>query len=374
MTQEILNQLVNNFDYQGEVESIRPFGSGHINDTFQVKIKGDDTQDYLLQRVNHEVFPNVPKLMENMERVTSHIRSKLEARNEPDLDRKGIILVPAKDGKTFICDEKGNYWRLSLLIKNSTSFDQITDPRQATQGGTAFASFMGMLEDLPGEPLFEVIPNFHNVELRLNTFREVVKKNPENRVESISEEIEFIESRAYDMCRILRLGAEGKLPVRITHNDTKFNNLLFDSKTQKPLCVIDLDTVMPGYSLYDYGDAIRTGTNTGAEDDANLDNVTMSMELFEAYSRGFITEGIQFLNETEVENMPHAAKLFPYLIGLRFLTDYIDGDNYFKVAHEHHNLQRARAQFKLVQSMEEQFEQMQKSIQNIYRETKEKVS
>ena len=238
------------------------------------------------------------------------------------------------------------------------------NPEQAYEGGKIFGKFQKLLVDLPGKPLFKTIPNFHNIEFRLNIFFITVEKDPFNRVKDIYDEIKFISGRAEEMKKILLLGREGKIPERITHNDTKFNNVLLD-ENDKGLCVIDLDTIMPGYIHYDFGDAIRTITNTGAEDEKKLGLVSMDIELFKAFAKGFLEQTKNFLNKVEIDNLAFAGKFMAFIIGLRFLTDHIDGDNYFKIHFPNHNLQRARAQFKLLSNMEEQFEQMEAVIQNL---------
>ncbi|MFC2097261.1 phosphotransferase enzyme family protein [Bacteroidota bacterium] len=356
-----LNKLMKNFCIRGTFESGEAYGSGHINDTFLVKTKEENVPDYILQRINHNIFKNVPALMDNIGRVTRHIRKKLIEIPGSDPDREGLTLIPTDDGKDYYKDENGNFWRTYIFISNNRSYDIVDSPEKAYEGGKAFGKYQAMIADLPGEPLHETIPDFHDISVRLNTFFEILEKNSVNRAKLVKEELTFVKERAEEMKRILHLGREGKIPLRITHNDTKFNNVLLDENDKK-LCVIDLDTVMPGYVHYDFGDSIRTSTNTGAEDEKDLSKVNMDINLFEAYTKGFLEETNFFLNQCEKENLAFAGKLFPFIIGLRFLTDYIDGDNYFKIHHEHHNLQRAKAQFKLLLSMEEQFVEMQNIV------------
>ena len=331
---------------------IKPLGAGHINDSF--KVIADD-KEYVLQRINHAIFRNVPELQNNILRVTTHIRQKLEEKGETEIDRKVLSLVPAKDGGWFYKDISGDYWRLMHFIAGSKSYDSI-NPELAYRAGLAFGDFQKMLSDLPGGPLFETIPNFHNMESRLQAFRESVKADVAKRVSETGEIIREIEGRANEFSLAEQLHREGKLPKRTNHCDTKVNNILFD-ENDNVLCVVDLDTVMPGYVLSDFGDFIRTGANTGAEDDENLDNVSVDLDIFEGYAKGYL-EKAKFLNETELENLAFGAKLLTYMQTVRFFTDYLNGDTYFKTEYPHHNLVRTKAQFKLLRSMEENFEKM----------------
>jgi len=251
-----------------------------------------------------------------------------------------------------------------IFIPDHRSYDIVDTPARAYEGGKAIGRFQAMLADLPGAPLFETIPFFHDIEKRLDTFFRSMKSDPANRVAEVSAEIDFVLRRSEEMKVILRLGREGKIPLRITHNDTKFNNILLDNN-DKALCVIDLDTVMPGYVHYDFGDAIRTAANSAAEDEEDLAKIKMDIRLFEAYTEGYLSETRSTLNETEKEYLAFAPRLITFIMALRFLTDYIDGDHYYKIHHEHHNLQRARSQFRLVESMEEQYGEMREIIRKM---------
>lgn len=356
-----LQTITRHFPTGGTILSVLPYGSGHINDTYRVETAEPDCHNYILQRINHKIFKNVPGLMDNIDRVTRHIRMKLENTPGADPNRQGLTLIHTLDHKSYYQDPDGNYWRMYIFIEDNRSYDIVDTPEKAFEGGRMFGKFQSMIADLPGGPLHETIPNFHNVDMRLETLRQTIERDPVGRASRVAAEAEFVFERAGEMGTILHLGQQGLIPARITHNDTKFNNVLLD-KNDKGLCVIDLDTVMPGYVHYDYGDSIRTSTNTGAEDDPDLSKVEMDLRLFEAYTKGFLQETRSTLTPTEMEYLPLAGKLFPYIIGVRFLTDYVDGDNYFKIKHEHHNLQRARAQFKLLQSMERQFADMQEVV------------
>ncbi len=352
---EIVFQFVNRDDH---VE-LKPLGKGHINDSYKVIAGGNP---YVLQRVNHHIFKNVPQLQNNIYRVTSHIRGKLEEQGATDIDRKVLTLLPTHEGELYHKDDEGNYWRIMHFITDSKSYDEI-NPELAYRAGIAFGEFQSMLADIPGEPLFETIPDFHNMEARLKTFRESVKADKAGRMKDkeVANLVKEIEDRAEEMCKAERLHREGKLLKRINHCDTKVNNILFDNE-DRVLCVVDLDTVMPGYVLSDFGDFIRTGANTGAEDDKNLDNVGVDLAIFEAYTKGYLEKATTFLTEVEVENLAFGAKLLTYMQTVRFFTDYIDGDTYYKIAYPEHNLVRTRAQFKLLLSLEENFQEMQRIV------------
>jgi Ser/Thr protein kinase RdoA (MazF antagonist) len=341
-----------------------PYGSGHIHDTFRIETAENEKDDYILQRLNNRIFKNIPELQHNIERVTVHLRNRLREIPGSDIKRECLSLIPSLDGKTWIVDNDGNYWRMYIFISRHHSYNIVDNPDKAFEGGKAIGRFQAMLSDMPGEPLFETIPWFHNIERRLQSFNIKIRENPVGRVETVADEIDHVLKRAEEMKIILRLGNEGKIPIRITHNDTKFNNILLD-ENDKALCVIDLDTVMPGYVHYDFGDAIRTVANKAAEDEDDLSKINMDISLFKAYSEGYLSETVETLNDTEKQYLAFAPRLITYTIALRFLTDFIDGDNYFKIHHKFHNLQRARAQLKLVMSMEEQYEEMRSIIRNL---------
>jgi Ser/Thr protein kinase RdoA (MazF antagonist) len=359
-----LNEIFECFETEGTFLNGEPYGSGHIHDTFRIETKESEKDNYILQRLNNKIFKNIPELQQNIERVTVHLRDKLNQIPGSDTKRECLSLIPSKDGKSWIIDKDGNFWRMYIFISNHRSYNTVDSPGKAFEGGKAIGRFQAMLADMPGGPLHETIPFFHNIEKRLDTFRLKIRENPAGRAESVSSEIEEFLKRADEMKIILRLGSEGKIPLRITHNDTKFNNILLD-ENDKALCVIDLDTVMPGYVHYDFGDAIRTVTNSASEDETDLSKVKMNIELFKAYAQGYLSESGNTLNEIEKEYLAFAPRLITFTIALRFLTDYIDGDNYFKIHREHHNLQRARAQLKLVMSMEEQYDEMRRIIERL---------
>jgi Ser/Thr protein kinase RdoA (MazF antagonist) len=359
-----LEEIFDSFKADGSYLSGEPYGSGHIHDTFRVETAEKDKDDYILQKLNNKVFKNIPELQNNIERVTIHLKNKLSLIPGSDIKRECLSLIPSKEGKSWIVDKEGNFWRMYIFISRHRSYNIVDSPDKAFEGGKAIGRFQAMLSDMPGGPLFETIPWFHNIEKRLDTFNLKIKENPAGRVESVREEIDHFLKRAEEMKIILSLGREGKIPVRITHNDTKFNNILLD-ENDKALCVIDLDTVMPGYVHYDFGDAIRTAANPASEDETDLSKVKVDIERFRAYSEGYLSETGNTLNDTEKEYLAFAPRLITYTIALRFLTDYIDGDNYFKIHYKGQNLQRARTQLKLVMSMEEQYEEMRRIIRGL---------
>lgn len=359
-----LKEIFGYFAADGTFFNGEPYGSGHIHDTFRIQTSEVDKDDYILQRLNNKIFKNIPELQHNIERVTVHLRNKIGAIPGSDIKRECLRLIPSQEGKTWIVDNEGNFWRMYIFISNHHSYNVVDSPDKAFEGGKAIGRFQAMLSDMPGGPLFETIPWFHNIEKRLETFTGKIKENPVGRVETVVNEIDQILSRAEEMKIILRLGKEGKIPLRITHNDTKFNNILLD-ENDKALCVIDLDTVMPGYVHYDFGDAIRTAANTASEDEDELSKVKMDIDLFKAYSEGYLSETLETLNDVEKEFLAFAPRLITYTIAVRFLTDYIDGDNYFKIHHKLHNLTRARAQLRLVMSMEEQYGEMKRIIRKL---------
>lgn len=358
-----LNHIIDKFDIKGEVAEIKPLGNGLINDTYIVITTSTDTPDYVLQRINHNIFTNVEVLQHNIEAVTRHIRRKLEDAGETDVERKVLTTVPLKSSpKTYYFDDE-NYWRVSTFIPRTKTFEAVT-PESSRAAGEAFGKFQAMLADAD-ESLEETIPDFHNMELRLRQLREAVAADPKGIVKDVSTLLEEIETRADEMCKAERLHREGKLPKRICHCDTKVNNMLYDEDGSRVLCVIDLDTVMPSFIFSDYGDFLRTGANTGAEDDPNIDNVEFDMNIFRAFTEGYLSTAKDFLLPIEIENLPYAAALFPYMQAVRFLTDYINGDTYYKIKYPDHNLVRAKAQFKLLQSVESHIHEMQCFIKSL---------
>ncbi|MBD5241260.1 MAG: aminoglycoside phosphotransferase family protein [Barnesiella sp.] len=355
---ELLNSVVKHFDLKGKVDSIKPLGNGLINDTYIVRTEGD-APDYVLQRINHNIFTDVDTLMTNICEVTSHIRKKLEAAGEKDIDRKVLTFVPnTTDGKYYFFDGE-NYWRVMVFIPDAHTFEAV-NPESSRNAGKAFGNFQAMLVDIDAE-LKESIPDFHNMEFRLKQLREAVEADPEGRVAEVKPILDELEKRAHEMTKAERLYREGKLPKRICHCDTKVNNMMFDDNGDI-LCVIDLDTVMPSFIFSDYGDFLRTGANKLAEDDPDIDRVEFDMDIFRAFTEGYLSSAKSFLTPLEIENLPYAAALFPYMQAVRFLTDYINGDTYYKIKYPDHNLVRTRNQFKLLQSVETHTPEMREFI------------
>ncbi|WP_345947655.1 phosphotransferase [Mucilaginibacter sp. PAMB04274] len=357
-----LKDIVSQFNIQGEVKEINAYGSGHINDTFHIINAKSELPDYLLQRINSHVFENVAILINNIEIVTHHIKQKLSAWDGVDPNQQVLTLVRTSENKCYYQDNAGNYWRVYIFLKNTLSFDIVTTINQAREGGKAFGRFQALISDLNADLLGETIPDFHNIEKRLQKFKYVLDADPVGRSAYVAEETAFVLKRQEEMCSILNLGRAGKLPLRITHNDTKFNNVLLDADG-KAQCVIDLDTVMPGYIAYDFGDAIRSIVNTAAEDEADTSKIDVNISLFKAFAIGFLKETANVLTDLEIKSLTIGTLLLPYMIGLRFLTDYLEGDIYFKTQSSDHNLQRARAQFQLLRKLEDNYEDLQRIVQ-----------
>lgn len=354
--------IIRQFDLANEAGEVRPLKIGHINDSFIVESKSGVGTSYFLQKINHHIFKDVAGLQQNIQIVTNHLRQKLNEAGETNTDTRVLRLIPAKDGRLFYQDPDGGYWRVYVNLTGTHSYDIIT-PELAYKAGEAFGNFQCMLSDIPHDDLIETIPDFHNMESRLNQFREAVKTNAAGRLDKTRWLVEEIESRADVMCEPERLFREGKLPKRINHCDTKVNNLLFDVHDD-PVCIVDLDTVMPGFVLSDYGDFMRSGANTGLEDDADLNRVGVNMDIFEAYTRGYLKKAT-FLTATELEYLAFGAKLITYMQTVRFFGDYLNGDIYYKVQHENHNWQRSLAQFRLLQCFEDNFERMNEIVSRI---------
>ncbi len=346
-----------NFQILGNFVSATPYGSGHINDTYAVSVsQGGSSMRYIFQRINHNIFKNPPLLMDNISRVTKHIHSKIGS--DPDSTRRALYVIPAINGKPYFQDPDGNYWRAYIFVEKAKTYDIIETCENAYEASKAFGKFQGELVDLPGSRLEETIPNFHNTPQRYKNFENALKADSANRAASAKTEIEFALSKAKMASKLLDLNAAGLIPERVTHNDTKLNNVLIDDASGKGVCVIDLDTVMPGLALYDFGDLVRTSTSPAAEDEKDLSKVRMQMPMFEALVNGYLDGAGSFLVKDEVANLAFSGKLITYEIGLRFLTDYLSGDVYFKIKREGHNLDRCRTQFQLVRSIEDQEDAM----------------
>lgn len=356
------NAIISHFDVQGDVTEIKPLGNGLINDTFVVKTASPDTPDYVLQRINHNIFKDVDTLQHNIDAVTRHIRKKLTEAGADDIDRKVLTFVPEKTtGKSYWHDGE-NYWRIMVFIPDAHTLEAVT-PDTSYNAGKAFGNFQAMLVDIP-DKLEESIPDFHNMEFRMQQLREAVAADPVGRVAEVKDILDEIETRASDMCRAEQLYREGLLPKRICHCDTKVNNMMFD-KDGEILCVIDLDTVMPSFIFSDYGDFLRTGACTAPEDEPDLSKVEFDMDIFRAFTRGYLTSAKSFLTPVEIENLPYAVAMFPFMQAVRFLADYINGDTYYKIAYPEHNLVRTKAQMKLLHSIDAKMPEMKEFIQSL---------
>ena len=357
-----LKQIAANFQIEGEIESIKPLGEGFINDTYYLKTVEEDTPDYLLQRKNKSIFTDVPAMMDNIERVTLHLKEKIKS-NGGDPMREAMTVTKSKNNALYYQDEEGEFWAMCYFIKGSVTYEKADSPELAYAGGRGIGKFQAMTSDFKGT-LADILPGFHNIRYRFEQWDKVLAKDPVQRKAEVQEEISWIESRKEEMLNFWKLVEDGTIPARVTHNDTKINNILFDDKGDV-LCVIDLDTVLSSTALNDFGDAIRSYTNTGLEDDENLENVSMNMETFTAYAQGYLKETSSFLTKPELDYLAFSAKYITYEQVLRFLMDYIDGDNYYKIKSPKHNLVRTHAQYKLLQSIEQQFEEMKKVVSSL---------
>ena len=382
-----MQNIVSQFAIRGTVSEIKPLGEGLINDTYKVTTVEPDAPDYVLQRINTNVFPDPDMVMRNIKAVTSHIRQKLEAKREDDIDRKVLTFIPSKADPEQLyvtvpssseegmqsadCEGKvapplegtGGFWRLMIFIPNAIT-KQAVNPDSSRAAGKAFGQFQAMLADIPVE-LGETIKDFHNMEFRLEQLRQALKDNLAGRADEpeVKDMVEQIKERADEMCKAERLYREGKLPKRVCHCDTKVNNMMFDQQ-DNVLCVIDLDTVMPNFIFSDYGDFLRTGANKVAEDHDNMAEVQFDVDIFKAFTEGYLSSAKSFLLPIEIENLPYATALFPYMQCVRFLWDYLNGDKYWKVKYPTHNFVRANNQLHLLLSIEEHWGEMKEFIQS----------
>lgn len=358
ITDNILAEAVSAFPFAGTRTELMPFGNGHINDTFAATFcnNGISTR-YILQRINTGVFQKPEELMQNVGNVIAHVLAAV-VRTGGDPLRESLNLIPTKQEKSYYVDSSGDYWRSYLFIENATTFQLVSKPEDFYNSARAFGRFQQLLADYPAETLYETIPNFHNTVDRVRQFKEALANDVLSRVKDVPDDIAFILSREEEASKLLDLQASGELPLRVTHNDTKLNNVMIDNVTGKGICVIDLDTVMPGLSLYDFGDSIRFGATTAAEDEADLSKVHFDIDLFDIYTKGYLEVAGAVLTPCEIENLPMGAKIMTFECGMRFLADHLSGDTYFKIHREGQNLDRARNQFKLVADMEQQWSAM----------------
>ena len=358
--------IIKQFPDFGKINGYKPITDGHINDTYVVEYLLDDgaVAKYLLQRINTNVFKKPVELMENVMGVTAHLRNKIIAVGGDPM-RETLTVYPAKDGKNYVMSDDGGCWRLYNFVDDTYSINELTNPKDFRNAALTFGNFQKLLADYPIETLHDTIPNFHNTPSRFNDFKTAVENNFSGRKEECLPEIEFVLAREKDCSVITDLLDSGVMPLKVTHNDTKLNNVLFDKKTNKGICVVDLDTVMPGSSLYDFGDSIRFGANTAAEDEKDLSKVSLSLEYFKAYVDGYLETAGDSLTKEEVDLLPFASKLLTFECGMRFLADFLNGDVYFKTEYPEHNLVRARTQFKLVADIEVKMDEMTAIVDEI---------
>ncbi len=357
-----LTKVISAFNLEGELQECIVFGNGHINDTFRLTFKTEQgTRRYILQKMSSVVFKKPVELMENISNVTAWLKKKIRE-NGGDTERETLNLVMTGEGLPYHVDKEGGYWRVYKFIEGATCYDAVKNDDDFYQSAVAFGHFQRLLADYPAETLHETIPNFHNTPDRMRIFREAVQRDECGRAAGVQEEIRFIEEHEKLSHVLYDLLEEGKLPLRVTHNDTKLNNIMIDDATGKAVCVIDLDTVMPGLSAHDFGDSIRFGASTGAEDERDLSKISCDLHLYEVYTKGFIEGCGGALTEIELDMLPWGAVLMTFENGIRFLTDYLEGDHYFKIHRDGQNLDRCRTQLKLVSDMEEKMQQMQQIV------------
>jgi hypothetical protein len=361
-----LKSISRHFQIYGEILHAEPLKIGHINETYTATYdQGGMRVRYIHQKLNRNVFKNPASVMKNIMRVTGHLRKKLDAQNVRDLTRRSLVVIPTRDGSAYLENGGKDVWRTFVFVEGVKTHEAVQSPQQAFQAGRAFGEFQGLLVDLPGGRLAETIPNFHNTRKRFEAFQAAVQEDRYNRASRVQAEIAFAHKREPIVGVILDALAKGHIPERITHNDTKFNNVMLDVVTGEAMCIVDLDTVMPGCALYDFGDMVRTTTSPTLEDELDLSKVKMQMSMFKLLARGYLSTAGQFLNKREKELIAFSGKLITFEIGLRFLTDFLCGDVYFRSHRPDHNLDRCRTQFKLVESIERQEGAMQKFVNGL---------
>lgn len=359
-----LSNIARHFQFEGRFLNAEPIPSGHINDSYAARFRRSDggAHRYLIQRINHHVFQTPEKVMENIEGITTHLRRKIIAAGG-DPERETLNLIPTLDEKHLHRSHVGEYWRAAIFIEGAQTYDRVKDFEHVYNVAQAFGQFQHLVSDFPAERLHHTIPDFHHTPKRFCAFVEAVQRDLMNRARSVRDEIGFVERRANETSTLVDLLEKGQLPQRVTHNDTKLNNVMIDDETGRGICVIDLDTVMPGLSLYDFGDAVRSGANRAAEDERDLAQVTIDLGIFGRFVAGYLDVTRGFLTPLEIDNLPFSAKLMTLECGMRFLTDHLNGDLYFRIDRENHNMDRCRTQFKLVQDMEARFEEMVRIVE-----------
>lgn len=355
-----LDAVIRQFQFSGNFSTATPHGNGHINDTWRLVFQTVGAPlHFILQRINHNIFKNPVALMENIERVTTHLAAQLA--DAPDLERRVLKLIPTHDGRNWHRDDQGNYWRAYRFIEGSRTYDAVESTEQAFQAARVFGRFQQLLVNLPPPRLHDTIPDFHHTPKRFSVLEQTIADDVANRAKLVKPEIAFALARQQMTGALL----SASLPERVTHNDTKINNVLLDDKSGEGICVIDLDTVMPGLIHYDFGDMVRTATSPASEDERDLSKVHLQFPMFEALLRGYLSSAGDFLTKSEIQHLAFCGKLITFEMGIRFLTDFLSGDVYYKVHRDGHNLDRCRTQFRLVESMEQQENAMDQLVQSI---------
>jgi Ser/Thr protein kinase RdoA (MazF antagonist) len=360
----VFPHIVPHFRFEGEFIRAEPYGFGHINDTYAAHFQTPDAhiRRYLMQRINHYVFRDPERLMHNIAAVTNHLRGRIAAAGG-DPERETLNIIPTVEGKACHRTLEGYWWRAYVFIEGAQTYQIAESLDHVYSAGKAFGNFQRLLGDFPANELHETIPGFHHTKKRFEAFIEALERDVHSRAQFAKDEIEFVLRRGEETPVLVELLERGQLPKRVTHNDTKFNNVMIDDETGDGVCVIDLDTVMPGSSLYDFGDGVRSITNTAAEDEQDLSRVQFSLVKFKHFTKGFLDATRDFLTPSEADLLPFSARLMTFEVGLRFLTDYLNGDVYFKTHRQDHNLDRCRTQFRLVREMEERSDQMMRLVQ-----------
>lgn len=357
LTEQMLRNAVNAFAFDHEIGEVARYGEGHINDTFAAWSL-DKSKRYIVQRINTDTFKNPEELMENISNVTSFLREKI-LKKGGDPERETLNVIPTKEGKVFFTDDTGNAWRAYVFVEETVCLQKVESENDFYTVAETFGEFQNQLADFPAETLHETIARFHDTPNRYANFEKAVSADVMGRAKDVQAEIEFVRSREADCHVLVDWLKEGKIPLRVTHNDTKLNNVLIDEETKKGICVIDLDTVMPGLTAYDFGDSIRFGANDCAEDEPDQSKVHFDLHLFEVFAKGFLSTAGAAMSEQEKLSLVWGSKLMTLECGMRFLTDYLEGDHYFRIARPDHNLDRCRTQFTLVKGMEAAFDEMQ---------------
>jgi Ser/Thr protein kinase RdoA (MazF antagonist) len=361
-----LQEISKKFQIYGEILHAETLKIGHINETYTATYdQGGTRVRYIHQKINKNVFKNPAAVMKNVMRVTTHIRKKLEMTSIRDVTRRSLIVIPTRDGRSFHQNGDREVWRTFVFVEGVETYEAVQSPEQAYQAGRAFGDFQHLLVDLPGERLVETIPNFHHTRKRFAVLQQAIDRDHYNRAKDAKAEIEFAQKHEPVVDVILEAMAKGRIPERVTHNDTKFNNVMLDVLTGEAMCIVDLDTVMPGCALYDFGDMVRTTTSPTLEDEQDLSKVRVQMPMFKKLAQGYLSTASQFLTKAEKALIAFSGKLITFEIGIRFLTDFLSGDTYFRIHRPAHNLDRCRTQFKLVESIERQEEAMQKYVNGL---------